>query len=139
MSGTLVTPMTQDEYRNRSKQRPQSLFSHSDQQRQMQNASPSFPSSTGWGGRIIDQVQGLNPPLTFPGGLSMSGSNTLLLGALSQPVALSGGSSILLRDLNDTNRTDALEDLLKEDTGFPLMQVSQFDIGRRDFHRSIAE
>ena len=127
--GTLVTPMTQDEYRNRSKQRPQSLFSHSDQQRQMQNASPSFPSSTGWGGRIIDQVQGLNPPLTFPAGLSMSGSNTLLLGALSQPVAIGGGSSILLRDLNDTNRTDALEDILKADTGFPLMQAANSTLG----------
>ena len=125
--GTLVEPLTKDEYQSRSKPRPRSLFSHSDQQRQMQNASPLNPSATGWGGRINDQLQGINQPATFPAGLSMSGSHPLLIGAQSQSVSLSGGGSILLSGASGESgiaRTVALQEMLNVDTGSTLMNMA---------------
>ncbi len=125
--GTLVEPLTKDEYRNRLKPRPQSLFSHSDQQRQMQDATSLGSSSSGWGGRIVDRQQGLNQPATFPGGLSMAGSHPFLIGAQSQPVSLSGGGSILLSGDSGTSgqaRTVALQEMLNMDTGSVLMNMS---------------
>ncbi|MDT7044128.1 DUF1501 domain-containing protein [Candidatus Nitronereus thalassa] len=125
--GNLVEPLTKDEYRNRLKPRPQSLFSHSDQQQQMQNASPQGPSASGWGGRMIDQLQALNQPATFPAGLSMSGSNALLIGAQTQPVSLSGGGSILLSgDSGESGqaRTAALQEMLNMESGSILMNMA---------------
>lgn len=125
--GNLVEPMTKVEYQNRLKARPQSLFSHSDQQRQMQNASPQGPSASGWGGRMIDGLQGLNQSTTFPAGLSMSGSNALLIGAQTQPVSLSGGGSILLSGDSGTSgqaRTMAMQDMLNLDSGSVLMNMA---------------
>ena len=123
--GTLVEPMTKAEYLDRSKQRPQSLFSHSDQQEQMQNASPIMPSSSGWGGRMIDQLQllGLNLNQTIPAGLSMSGNNVFLLGDQTQPVSLGGGASILLDDTGES-LAGPLQQTLGFDTGFGLMQAA---------------
>ncbi len=125
--GVLVEPMTKVEYQNRLKPRPQDLFSHSDQQAQMQNASPLNPSASGWGGRIIDRLQGLNPPTTFPAGLSMAGSHVFLVGAQSQPVSLSGGGSILLAGDEGTAgqaRTVALQAMASQDAGSILMNTA---------------
>ncbi len=125
--GVLVEPMTKDEYRNRLKPRPQDLFSHSDQQAQMQNASPLGSSASGWGGRIIDRLQVLNPTATFPAGLSMAGSHVFLVGAQSQPVSLSGGGSILLAGDEGTSgqaRTVALQEMASQDTGSILMNTA---------------
>jgi len=120
--GTLAEPMTKVEYQNRSIPRPQSLFSHSDQQRQMQDASPLMPSSSGWGGRAIDQFQASNP-VTYPSSLSMSGNNILLIGDQTQPVSLSGGGSILLRGTGES-LTGPLQQTLGLNTGFGLMQAA---------------
>ena len=125
--GTLVEPMTKDEYLNRLKPRPQALFSHSDQQAQMQNASPLQSSFSGWGGRIIDRLQSLNPVASFPAGISMSGNNVLLVGEQSRPVSLSGGDSILLSGASGTAgeaRTVAMQQTLGLDSGFGLMQAA---------------
>ena len=56
--GMLVEPLTKDEYQNRLKPRPQNLFSHSDQQRQMQDATPLGSSPTGWGGASLISFKG---------------------------------------------------------------------------------
>lgn len=123
--GNLVEPMTKEEYRNRTKERPLSLFSHSNQQDQMQTASPGESSSTGWGGRIIDNMPGVNNPSTFPTGVSLSGSNKFLAGSPSQAATISGSGGFQLSGLGGSfgeARTTAVQEMLDFDTGFSLVQ-----------------
>jgi uncharacterized protein (DUF1501 family) len=59
--GTLVGPVTQDDYINDSKAFPPQLYSHSDQSAYWQSSPPSNQPVSGWGGRIADLVAGANP------------------------------------------------------------------------------
>ncbi len=123
--GTLVTPLTKDQYRNRLEPVPQALFSHSDQQLQLQTASPLTPSATGWGGRLADCVVGANGSSSFPTSVSLSGSNVWLTGSASPPVTLSAGSQLALNGSTGTSggaRLAGLQEMLNVDTGFSLMQ-----------------
>lgn len=94
-TGTLVEPLTRAEYRARSKQTPQQLFSHSDQQQQYQTAisqASVLSAPTGWGGRIGDRIAvAMNGPGATPIGMSFSGTQTFLNGGsvrgLSLPTA----------------------------------------------------
>ncbi len=123
--GNLVEPLTKAEYRARSKPRPRSLFSHSDQQNQMQTARPLIISPTGWGGRVMDSMAGVNAPSNFPMGVSVSGSTLFLTGANSQVATLSGSGGFVLRGpsgrFGDARKT-ALQELLTFDTGLGLVQ-----------------
>src|SRR5580704_560399 len=70
--GMLVTPLTQAQYlTNNSLITPSALFSHSDQANQWQTAVPNGSAvsgfaSSGWGGRITDQLQTQNAGAVFP-------------------------------------------------------------------------
>src|SRR5579872_3023357 len=64
--GMLVTPTTRASYNLPNAVLPNSLFSHSDQTGQWQTAIPTGLGSTGWGGRIADQLQLLNAGAQFP-------------------------------------------------------------------------
>lgn len=58
--GTLVAPVTKSQYRQNLVPVPSGLFSHSDQQAQFQSAVLQGPSSSGWGGRVADEIQAMN-------------------------------------------------------------------------------
>ena len=64
--GMLVTPTTRASYNLPNAVLPNSLFSHSDQTGQWQTAIPTGLGSTGWGGRMADQLQALNAGAQFP-------------------------------------------------------------------------
>src|SRR5690348_2108500 len=49
--GSLVQPLTRDQYRQQQAPIPSNLFSHSDQQLQWQSSVAQGNSSTGWAGR----------------------------------------------------------------------------------------
>jgi uncharacterized protein (DUF1501 family) len=58
--GPLARPLTQTQYvqlrdQNNATQVPESLFSHSDQQRQWENGATTTISQTGWGGAAAEQ------------------------------------------------------------------------------------
>jgi uncharacterized protein (DUF1501 family) len=123
--GTLVTPLTKDQYRNKLVPKPRALFSHSDQQTQLQTARPLIQSGTGWGGRLADCMQGGNASSTLPTSVSLSGANMWLTGAASHPVTLSAGSRLVLNGSTGTSGTArhaGLQELLNFDTGFSLVQ-----------------
>lgn len=131
--GTLVKPLTRDEYRFKLQPVPQALFSHSDQQIQLQTASPIAPSGTGWGGRLADRMQGVNAPSTFPSGISLSGTSLLLAGATSQPVTLTTGSVLQLGGSSGTSgaaRNGGLQQLLNFDTGFSMVQQASLTLAQ---------
>jgi uncharacterized protein (DUF1501 family) len=89
--GPLTGPTTKAD--NLAK-RPDNLFSHSDQQNQWQSSVSSGPSRTGWGGRLADQLPGVNG--SFPVVTSIAGSTLFVAGAGSSALALpqSGGLAL---------------------------------------------
>jgi len=85
--GTLTQPTTRAQYA--AGVQPESLFSHADQQAQWQSSISTAPSATGWGGRIADQVAGLNTGsgTTMPVVTSLDG--TVLFGSGAANTSLS--------------------------------------------------
>jgi uncharacterized protein (DUF1501 family) len=87
--GTLTQPTTRASYNAGT--RPQSLYSHADQQAQWQSAISDAPSATGWGGRMADQVAPMNASSGFPVITSLDGAvlyaNGGTAAALSIPVS----------------------------------------------------
>ena len=73
--GNLPEPMTRDQYLNGQVRIPVNLFSHIDQQVQMQTDVldyTSFPT-TGWGGLMADQIQAAYGSGDFPILVSLRG------------------------------------------------------------------
>ena len=57
--GTLIRPTTRTQFRAGQVAVPQNLFSHSDQQQQMQTAALNQFGEVGWGGRLADKMQAI--------------------------------------------------------------------------------
>jgi uncharacterized protein (DUF1501 family) len=127
--GSLVQPLTRDQYRAQQAPIPSNLFSHSDQQLQWQTAVAQGRSATGWAGRAADYVavQNINGS-AFPTFVSLAGNSMLGTGADTKPVALAPGQSLQLAGFNSTAqaqaRWDALNSLLNFDTGMSLVQAA---------------
>ena len=130
--GTLVTPMTAAEYRAKTKQRPYSLFSHSDQQHQWQCAEAAVLSSTGWGGRVADAVLANNAQVTVPALMSIAGSSLFNNGKHTAPLVIPSSGTFGLKDTGTTTATIAaakvrnatLANLLGLDRGNALVEAS---------------
>jgi len=73
-TGILNQPTTQAQYQQHAVPLPTQLFSHSDQVVQMQSGAPNTSSSSGWGGRVADLMQGSNASATGPVSISFNGS-----------------------------------------------------------------
>ena len=89
--GTLNEPTTKANY---GAARPNSLYSHSDQQGQWQSSVSSGPSQSGWGGRIADELAASNGG--FPVVTSIAGTNLFISGAASSPLALPSTGGLAL-------------------------------------------
>ena len=73
--GTLVQPVTKDDYNNLTKPLPLGLYSHSDQVEQWHTSTPNIRSPKGWGGRMGDILKSLNTLDTVSMNISLTGSN----------------------------------------------------------------
>jgi uncharacterized protein (DUF1501 family) len=100
--GTLNRPTDKASYRAN---RPDNLFSHSDQQGQLQSAVSSGPSATGWGGRIADQL--VAQAGSFPVATSIAGANLFISGATSSPLALPATGGLALQGYNGSAAANA--------------------------------
>lgn len=125
--GTLIRPTTRDQYQKRQVAVPDNLYSHSDQQQQMQTATLDKFAEVGWGGRLADKIQsqfGGN----FPVVISLAGSNVFAEGLVVRPIESSGDPTRLLSGFNgsseDNARMAALQNLLTFETGLSLIQSS---------------
>jgi uncharacterized protein (DUF1501 family) len=127
--GSLVEPLTRDQYRQSGAPIPSNLFSHADQQLQWQTSVAQGNSSTGWGGRAADYIasQNINAP-GFPAVVSVAGNSLLGAGAATQPAAVAPGQSLQLKGFSDATasqaRWNALNSLLKLDSGVSLVQTA---------------
>ena len=77
--GTLVGPVTQNEYMNSNPPLPPQLYSHSDQSAYWQSSPPTNTPTTGWGGRICDLVASANPA-NIPIMTSLAGQDFFIRG-----------------------------------------------------------
>jgi uncharacterized protein (DUF1501 family) len=128
--GTLVQPLTKAEYLSTSTLKPESLFSHIDQQHQWQaSISSTSSSNSGWGGRLTDQLAALNVNASVPPMISTGGNNLFVTGAASQalviPISGSFGLNGFSSSAADTARRSALDQLLNVDQSINLTQAAQ--------------
>ncbi len=123
--GTLIRPTTRDQYQRRQVAVPENLYSHSDQQQQMQTATLDKFAEVGWGGRLADKIQSQFGG-SFPVVISLAGSNVFAEGLVVRPIESSGDPTRLLSGFNGSNednaRFSALQNLLTFDTGLSLIQ-----------------
>jgi uncharacterized protein (DUF1501 family) len=125
--GTLVTPLTQAQYKNHLAAVPSNLFSHLDQQTEWQTSLAQGSGATGWGGRVADAVQSCNTS-DFPTMISVGGNNLFATGAQTSPATVTAGQVLGLQGFNTSAasaaRLSALQSLLTFDNGVSLVQAS---------------
>jgi len=127
--GTLVQPLTKAQYLSTATTKPESLFSHIDQQHQWQASVSSSSSNSGWGGRLTDQLASMNVNSIVPPMISTGGNNLFVTGAASQALVIPTSGSFGLSGFSnsgaDASRRSALEQLLKLDQTTNLTQAAQ--------------
>ena len=125
--GSLVQPLTRDQYMTNSAPVPVNLFSHSDQQLEWQTSAPEENSATGWGGRVADLIASQNSS-SFPTFFSVAGNTIMGTGAQTYPVELAPGQSLSLLGFNGSSgsqvRYQLLQQLLTTETGLALAQAA---------------
>ncbi len=125
--GTLVRPTTRTQLQQGQATLPQNLFSHSDQQTQMQTAALSGDGQTGWAGRTADKIQSIYGG-TFPIIISLAGTNIFCEGLVARSIESSGNPTKLLSGFGSSaqsqSRMSALQNLLTFDTGVSLIQAA---------------
>lgn len=88
--GTLIAPMTREQFQNGSVPRPYQLFSHTDQVNQHQTCRADQQVFSGWGGRIADKMTlSSNPQSLVPTISALSGALLFSIGENTMPVTLS--------------------------------------------------
>jgi uncharacterized protein (DUF1501 family) len=128
--GTLVQPLTQAQFLQATTVKPATLFSHIDQQHQWQSSiSDTSSSSSGWGGRLADQLASFNVNANVPAMISTGGNNLFVTGAASQalviPVSGSFGMKGFSSSSADTVRRSALVQLLGLDRQTDLTKAAE--------------
>jgi uncharacterized protein (DUF1501 family) len=124
-TGTLVQPTTRAQFLQQQATLPQNLFSHEDQQLQMQTAAAETLSDAGWGGRLADNIQSIYGG-NFPISISLAGTNIFVEGLAVRAMESSGSPTAPLGGFygssSDNARLAALQNLLTFDSGLSLIQ-----------------
>ena len=140
--GTLLAPVTLEDFQNRSAALPPNLFSHNDQQVLWQTSVPESAAAfeaTGWGGRIADLLHSIYNDESISMSISISGSNFFQVGREIVPFRIgSGGSSGigLANSLNEREQRkyQAFVDLLNIDHE-NLLEDAFADVTKRAINR----
>lgn len=112
--GTLVQPLTRAQYQSGAP-RPDQLFSHSNQVEQFRTAISNYNSTTGWGGRIADRLNGLNAGALIPMATSIfSGSNSFPVGSVTSPLIVAPAPTPLNLVLTLNGFTTAADDVARK-------------------------
>lgn len=126
--GTLVQPLTRAEYLSGSSV-PTNLFSHSDQQNEWQSAAPNWISTTGWGGRLSDALNGsYNASSSIPMITSVAGDTVFCNGVATTPLAISPGvptTSYCSEGTQCSSREATAQILVKLGSGVSLVTADQ--------------
>jgi uncharacterized protein (DUF1501 family) len=79
-AGSLVTPLTKDQFSSPEAALPQNLYSHPDQVAIMQTATPQSSIPYGWGGNIVDSISSIYSGSSLPLATSYYGASTFING-----------------------------------------------------------
>lgn len=124
--GTLVQPLTRQQYISNVAPTPTNLFSHSDQQMEWQTAVTHGIATSGWAGRVADKVSSMNSPSTFPTFVSVAGNSIFGTGDVTRPATVIPGAPLGLQGFNTTtpsmDRELAEQTLLTLNSGATLIQ-----------------
>lgn len=128
--GVLPQLTTRSQYLNSQVPIPVNLFSHADQQNQMQTDTlqyTNFPT-VGWGGLVADQIQAIYGSGTFPLLVSLGGVNVFAQGLIAKPLEASGDPTLTLSGFSgsaaDNARLGAFQSLLTLGDGLTLIQAA---------------
>lgn len=110
-AGTLMYPITATQYRNRSVPVPPQLFSHSDQVMQWQTSILDQPARTGWGGRMADLLNSVQPDAKISLSVTLAGANTFEVGNIVSQYAISTSGAVSLTGVTGA-RLQAMKDVL---------------------------
>lgn len=130
--GTLIHPVTKDQYNNGAVSLPLGLYSHSDQQEQWQTALPNIRSSRGWGGRAADILATLNTSDAVSMNISLTGQNIWQSGEAAFAYTVNSSGAVALSDYDPSNtdpwstvpiRTQAVDSQLAFDYQHLLSQA----------------
>jgi uncharacterized protein (DUF1501 family) len=124
--GTALQPTDKTQYLTPNYPVPPQLFSHADQQAQWQYGQPQENGVVGWGGLIADRLHVLNPGMTVPMSLSLSGQNRFQAGLSIQPYTLTSSGPVGLNGYTGSSgaaRQSALEDMLTQTYADPFTRT----------------
>ena len=128
-TGVLPQPTTRTQYLNGQVSVPANLFSHPDQQQQMQTDVLNYAAfpKIGWGGLIADQMQAIYGG-NFPAMISLAGINVFAQGLVSNPFQTGTAPTASLTGFNgsaaDNARLSAFQSLLTFEDGLTLIQAA---------------
>ena len=128
-TGVLPQPTTRDQYLNGQVPIPVNLFSHADQQNQMQTDTLIYTTmpTIGWGGLVADQIQAIYGG-NFPILISLAGINVFAQGLVAKPLQTSGDPTLSLTGYSgsaqDNARLSAFQSLLTFEDGLTLIQAA---------------
>ena len=112
--GTLNQPTTPANY---ATARPDSLYSHADQQAQWQSSVASGASPTGWGGRIADALGSTYG--AFPVITSVAGASLFISANASSPLAVPQAGGLALQGFGNNAQANARLAALQSILGAP--------------------
>jgi len=127
-TGVLPQLMTRDQYLNNQVPIPVNLFSHQDQQNQMQTDTLQYTNlpTVGWGGLVADQIQAIYGSGNFPILVSLGGVNVFAQGLIAKSLETSGDPTLSLSGYSgsaaDNARLGAFQSLLTLGDGVTLIQ-----------------
>ncbi len=130
--GMLVQPTTKQIFQsNNLALLPAQLFSHSDQTNQWQSAIPNTTVSTGWGGRVEDNLQAqYNANASFAPITSTGGCGLFCTGQQTVAATVPPGGTSLLQGTTNAARLTGLQQLMTFDNGLKLVQAANATFGR---------
>jgi uncharacterized protein (DUF1501 family) len=126
--GSLVGPITRQEYLAARTPVPSNLFSHADQQMQWQTSIPNGYATTGWAGRVADQMDmmKINGQSTLPAFISVSGNTIMGTGEVTRAGSVVPNAALGLKGFDNSAasqaRLETLQELLTLDSGATLIQ-----------------
>lgn len=124
-AGTLMYPITQAQYKNKTVATPPQLFSHSDQVQQWQTSILDQPALTGWGGRCADILNAIQPDAKMSMSVTLAGANTFEVGNIVSQYSIGTGTNpgISLTGVSGA-RLQAMKNILG--LSYPTMQEQAY-------------
>ena len=106
--GNLVQPVTREAIANQTANLPVFLFAHNHQQRALQTGQADNLKDVGWAGKIADNWAGINNNSPLGLNISYAGSDRMLIGNSSVPLAIGTGTPPRFQDMfKDQSKADA--------------------------------